>query len=113
MRRYVPDFIVKTAECFYLIETKGKAWDQLPEVEQRDNAAKAWGANASEICELPWGYRKVKEDVFDKSQGSWFGNLMGTREEFMCEGRPTGAAGSAPTSGRTEGPSVNSGQARI
>ena len=83
VRRYVPDFIVKTADCFYLVETKGEAWDQLLNVKQKDKAAKAWCANASKTCDVPWEYRKVKEDVFEQHRGSPFGNLMSICEEHM------------------------------
>lgn len=82
VRRYVPDFIAKTADCFYLIETKGYIWDQLPQVKQKDRAAKAWCANASEISDLPWEYRKVRQDVFEPNRGSSFANLMAICEEL-------------------------------
>jgi len=82
VQRYVPDFIVKTANCFYLIETKGEVWDQLPNVKQKDKAATAWCTNASEISDIPWEYRKVRQDVFEQNWGSSFNNMMAVCEEL-------------------------------
>ena len=62
---------------------EGNVWDQLPNVERKDKAARAWCNNASELCELPWEYRKVKEDVFEQNRGSSLGNLMSMCQEVM------------------------------
>lgn len=80
VRRYVPDYVVKTEAAMYLIETKGEIWGQLPEVPQKDAAARAWCGNASEMSETQWHFRRTQQRVFDQHRGSSFENLMALSE---------------------------------
>ena len=68
VRYYVPDFIVRTNDGTYLLETKGKDLDLLPNVRLKDRAAEDWCKNASEMAETPWSYVKILSNEFQAAK---------------------------------------------
>ena len=64
VRYYVPDFIVKTEDGMYIIETKGQELDLLPNVKLKDNAAENWCKKASEVTGTAWKYVKILSNEF-------------------------------------------------
>ena len=61
LRTYRPDFLVRSGDSIYIIETKG--WEDL-EVERKDKRAMQWCRDATGLSGRSWQYMKVKEDVF-------------------------------------------------
>lgn len=59
---YVPDFVVETADCFMLAETKARSELASKEVEAKAEAAKTWCNNASTVSLKPWHYVVVPHD---------------------------------------------------
>ena len=67
---YFPDFMVRTADAVYLVETKAQQQTNHPNVQRKRKAAATW---CSRINELPpydrggreWHYALVGESVFD------------------------------------------------
>ena len=70
---YLPDFIVKTENVMYLIETKGIEDLNVP---LKDAAATEWCKRASELTDTEWRYVKVTYDAFQQLRGQSFGALM-------------------------------------
>jgi len=68
VRYYVPDFIVKTEDGMYILETKGKELDLIPNVKLKDKAAENWCKNTSEISGIPWKYVKILSDEFQAAK---------------------------------------------
>src|SRR3989344_1274532 len=73
MRYYYPDFIVRTSNGMFVVETKGL--EDL-EVARKDERMKQWCRDASKITGQPWQYLKVLEDDFKRYQFKDFGNLV-------------------------------------
>ena len=71
-RRYEPDFIVETADCIYMVETKAKKDMTAEEVQAKKEAAEEYCRNATEYTLAhgvkPWKYRLLRHDVVDKSK---------------------------------------------
>ena len=61
LRYYIPDFIVKTENCFYLIETKGK---EDINVRYKDKAATEWCKSTTKGTGFPWMYVKIMAKDF-------------------------------------------------
>ncbi|MGC9075167.1 MAG: DEAD/DEAH box helicase [Candidatus Bipolaricaulaceae bacterium] len=62
-RDFYPDFIVKTKEGFYLVETKGREEIQVPD---KNAAARQWCEAVSEATGVRWRYLYLRE-------GDWSG----------------------------------------
>ncbi len=82
-REYEIDFIVKTPEMVYLVETKADKDIDLPVVAIKARAAQAWCENASGIeppDDLPqptdWEYLLISEKLFYSNRGLGFGALV-------------------------------------
>ena len=82
-REYEIDFIVKTPEVVYLVETKADKDIDLPVVAIKARAAQAWCDNASGIeppDDLPqptdWEYLLISEKLFHSNRGLGFGALV-------------------------------------
>ena len=74
IRHYFPDFIVKISESeYWLIETKGR---EDVEVVLKDQAAKNWCANATELTEYEWHYLKVPQKEFEALNPESFEELQ-------------------------------------
>ena len=65
LRRYWPDFVVRTADARYVVETKGLETIEVPRKDQR---MAAWCAAASALTRDDWRYLKVTEALFDFSE---------------------------------------------
>lgn len=74
VRTYYPDFVVrsKAGACF-LIETKGL---EDPEVPRKDQRAKKWCADVTELAGVDWGYLKVSQKAFDAYTGDTLDGLI-------------------------------------
>lgn len=74
LRSYVPDFIVKTEDKFYVIETKGEPFDQM--ATPKKNAAVNWCKSLSERTDNNWEYAKIMYDDFGELRGHTFEQLI-------------------------------------
>ena len=78
LRRYEIDFIVKTSEKMYLVETKASRDIDSPNTAVKAKAALAWCDQASTVLsdgfEQPqyWEYLLLSESLFKKNQGLGF-----------------------------------------
>ncbi len=70
--QYEPDFIVETADCIYMIETKASNEVDSAEVKEKANAAIKYCAFATEFTketgEKPWKYALVPHDKVEKTK---------------------------------------------
>jgi len=64
LRYYIPDFIVKAENCFYLIETKG---EEDINVRYKDKAATEWCKSATKGTGFPWKYVKIMAKDFGEN----------------------------------------------
>ena len=71
-KRYEPDFIVETADCIYMVETKAKKELTAEEVQAKKKAAEEYCKNATEYTRAnggkPWKYHLLRHDMVDKSK---------------------------------------------
>jgi type III restriction enzyme len=79
LRNYEVDFIVKTADKIYLVETKADKDLNTPNVAVKVRAAIAWCEQASTIPPLPefrqpqaWEYLILSESLFKRNRGLGF-----------------------------------------
>ena len=72
LRSYRPDFIIRTPNCSYIVETKG--WEDL-EVARKDLRATQWCRDATALAGQAWGYLKVTEAIFRRRQWRSLGEL--------------------------------------
>ena len=63
---YRPDFIIKTKDQFYMIETKGIGFDDMTTVQLKDESAEKWCESISQLMGIKWEYVKVREDKFEQ-----------------------------------------------
>ena len=73
MRYYYPDFVVRTKDGMFVVETKGL--EDL-EVARKDERMKQWCKDASKLTGQNWQYLKVLEDDFKKYQFADFENIV-------------------------------------
>jgi type III restriction enzyme len=71
---YSPDFLVRTADAVYLVETKAQAQTIHPNVQRKLRAALAWcervnGLSMEQRGTAPWHYVLLAEDVVYEWQG--------------------------------------------
>ncbi len=76
IRKYIPDFIVRTvSSVMYVVETKGV---ETIEVARKDARMRQWCKSASELTGIQWRYIKVMQDYFhDGSQWHTLEQLVG------------------------------------
>ncbi len=65
LRHYRPDFVIRTADARYVVETKGLETIEVPRKDQR---MAAWCRSASELTGEDWRYLKVTEALFGFSE---------------------------------------------
>ena len=82
-RRYEVDFLVRTEDAIYLVETKADRDLDKPGVALKARAAQAWCANASTVPppdDLPqpqrWEYLILSEGLFKENRGLSFEALV-------------------------------------
>ena len=80
---YSPDFLVRTAEAVYLMETKAQDQTSHPNVLRKLKAAAAWCERVNELPPelrggLPWHYALLGESVFHDwcDKGARLGELL-------------------------------------
>jgi len=66
---YWPDFLVRTEDAVYLVETKAQDQTNHPNVQRKRKAALAWCERINDLSEFqrgspPWHYVLLGEDVF-------------------------------------------------
>lgn len=71
---YSPDFLVRTAQAVYLVETKAQQQTIHPNVQRKLKAALAWcerinGLSAGQRGGAPWHYVLLAENVVYEWQG--------------------------------------------
>ena len=71
---YSPDFLVRTEQAIYLVETKAQQQITHPNVQRKLKAAAAWCARINELEEsqrsgLPWHYVLLGETAFHEWHG--------------------------------------------
>ena len=78
-RDYEVDFLVKTVEATFLVETKAEKDLSLPTVQLKARAAQSWCASASSVTPpsdlkqaQPWEYIIVSENLFQANRGLSF-----------------------------------------
>ena len=81
LRRYRPDFVVRTPGGMFVVETKGQ--EDL-EVERKDRRARWWCVDASNLTGQTWDFLKVPEGVFRGYQVRDFAEL----ERLLAPGAP-------------------------
>jgi type III restriction enzyme len=73
LRYYYPDFVAIAADGMrWIIETKGA---ETVEVRFKDNAARIWCDNATQLTGVAWNYIKVSQKDFDKMDAKDFGDI--------------------------------------
>lgn len=61
LRSYYPDFILKTGNVHYLVETKGL---KGTEVEYKDKRAIQWCKDATKLTGKKWVFIRINQDQF-------------------------------------------------
>lgn len=78
LRHYLPDFIVKTGQGFYLIETKGTAFADIASVRMKDKSATKWCENLCKLTNESWSYVKVIQNDFEQLKYMGFHDMIKT-----------------------------------
>ena len=80
---YSPDFLVRTGDAIYLVETKAQGQVTTPNVQRKLKAAVSWcerinGLDAEMRGDLPWHYVLLGEEMFHdwRSKGARLGDLL-------------------------------------
>ena len=74
---YHPDFILETERGeFFIIETKGRV-----DVRAKDNRAKVWCEDASQLTGSKWSFLRVNQDEFERYR------FKSIEELFSSQGR--------------------------
>jgi len=76
LHHYIPDFIVKTQECFYLVETKGAGFEEMESAKHKARAARAWCNNVSGLGQTKWVYAMIVENDFQRYREQGFNRLV-------------------------------------
>ena len=76
LRHYIPDFIVKAKNGYYLIETKGEGWDEQTTAQAKAAAAQEWCAKVTELTGEKWTFVKILEGDFERFQSLPFSKLV-------------------------------------
>jgi len=96
LRNYEVDFIVKTKDKMYLVETKADKDIDSPNVAVKARAAVAWCEQASTVAPppdynqpQPWEYLLLSEGLFKNNQGLGFEALVplcqGLRDKIIAQ----------------------------
>lgn len=83
VRYYLPDFVVKTQDINFIVETKGVLLDQLLSVEKKAQVGKTWCKNISEASDSAWEYVKIRQDLFEQNKGIHFSKLIALSEMVL------------------------------
>ncbi len=66
LRHYTPDFVVKTAEGYFLLEPKGEGWDRQEDTPAKVQAGIEWCRKVSELTGERWAFAKILQPDFER-----------------------------------------------
>lgn len=72
MRHYIPDFIVKTEDTNWIVETKGQ---EDIDVQYKDKRAKEWCKFATKLTGQKWDYLRIDQKDFEGRTWNRFSEL--------------------------------------
>jgi len=76
LRHYMPDFVVRTAQGYFLLEPKGEGWDKHEDTPAKVKAATEWCHKVTELTGEPWTFAKVIQPDFERFAGLPFSQLL-------------------------------------
>ena len=65
VRSYIPDFIAKTKDTMWVIETKGR---EDIDVKFKDKRAEEWCKQVSKLTGKEWTYKRIDQARFEKGR---------------------------------------------
>jgi type III restriction enzyme len=65
VRSYIPDFIAKTADTYWIVETKGR---EDVDVKLKDKRAEEWCKQISKLTGKEWTYKRIDQARFEKGR---------------------------------------------
>jgi type III restriction enzyme len=82
LRHYTPDFVVRTAQGYFLLELKGEGWDKHEDTPAKVEAATEWCQKVSELTGEPWMFVKILQPDFERFGGLPFSQLLSACESI-------------------------------
>jgi type III restriction enzyme len=76
LRHYTPDFVVRTAQGYFLLETKGEGWDKQEDTPAKVEAATEWCQKISELTGEFWTFVKILQPDFKRFGGLPFSQWL-------------------------------------
>jgi len=76
LRHYTPDFVVKTAQGYFLLEPKGEGWDKQEDTPAKVQAAIRWCRTVSELAGERWAFVKILQVDFERFRHLAFHQLL-------------------------------------
>jgi type III restriction enzyme len=81
LRHYTPDFVVRTAQGYFLLEPKGEGWDKQEDTLAKVEAATEWCQKVSELTGESWIFAKILQPDFERFGGLPFHQLISACRE--------------------------------
>jgi len=76
LRHYTPDFVVKAADGYFLLEPKGEGWDKLEDTPAKVQAGIEWCQKVSELTGERWAFAKIRQPDFERFTELAFHQLL-------------------------------------
>jgi type III restriction enzyme len=76
LRHYMPDFVVRTAQGYFLLEPKGEGWDKHEDTPAKVEAATEWCQKVSQLTGETWRFAKILQPDFKRFGGLSFSQLL-------------------------------------
>jgi len=73
VRSYIPDFIARTKDTYWVIETKGR---EDIDVKLKDKRAEEWCKQVSKLTGKEWDYRRIDQTRFEKGRFARLADLV-------------------------------------
>jgi len=73
VRSYIPDFIAKTKDTYWIIETKGR---EDVDVKLKDKRAEEWCKQVSKLTGKEWSYKRIDQARFEKERFTRLADLV-------------------------------------
>lgn len=73
VRSYIPDFIVKTKDTYWVIETKGR---EDVDVKLKDKRAEEWCKQVSKLTGKEWAYKRIDQARFERGRFTRLADLV-------------------------------------
>jgi type III restriction enzyme len=83
LRHYIPDFVVKTATQFFLLELKGEGWDKHEDTTEKVKAASDWCQKVSQLTGECWTFAKIIQTNFERFKDMPFSHLLSACESMV------------------------------